>query len=831
MAFKEEYQKLLVEKKQNLPELSGEAVKLIDNLIAPDKWFEAMAVCEAALDAGKPDENILNLRKEMFFQGKELHSSVNLSDEDYAEWFVQVVEFNKKLADAGIDEAWTELSSLYDNARFPFRDFAKAEEYMLKGVSLENPLALALYGYHLQFGLGFAKIDKPKGLELMLQAKEKGLERADVYLILSKFDSDIEPELYEQQIKEYIAVAKPVNQPWYLLGDLYREKFEDIEKAIAAYEKGVELTGDPYCKYRKAIAILNSVVEGDTDEALLMVKEAFEWNMAYAADYLGQFYYYNEERRNVAVAIEWYEKAIAYYNVPAMINIALVYIYNPDYKDIAKGISYLDKAIENDNVRALCEKAYLLLENDEVDRNIPLAKELLEKAYEAGDGYAAYRLGSGYQNAEFSEERDFKTAFDYYIVGAERDHLYAIEMLGRYHRTGIVGEPNPEKTIEYYRRAVERNSNYGRVELALCYEEGFGVEQNDNEAFELLKLAAADNYIYADTKLGYYYMNGLVGETDLDKAFEHFSKAAEGGNADSLYNLGRMYKYAIGRPENPELAIDYFRKAAEGGDVDANIELAISYEHEYGGLESDAGKIMEYMTYAAEKEHPYAQYKLGTYYYYGIIDEDMDKGLEYLRKAYENGSPYAATTLGDHYLYGRDESADSSEAFQYYKKAEEKDYITEGLGLCYLYGIGVENSESEAFKYFTIAAGRDYPAAKYRLGLCYKYENGTTKNLSEAYKWLSEAAEEGNRGAEYETGMLLLDGEGVSMNLEKGVEWLVKAAESEYDIAQFELGNCYLVGRGVDEDELQAMYWYQKAAENGNEQAQKIIGKREKRRR
>jgi TPR repeat protein len=830
MAFKEEYQKLLDEKRQNPATLSDDAVKLIDNVSAPEKWFEAMAVCEAALDTGKLDENILNLRTEMFFYGKELHSGVNLTDEDYADWFVQVVDFNKKLADAGVDEAWVEMSSLYDNARFPFKDLAKAEEYMLKGVSLENPLALCLHGYHLQYGAGFAKTDKEKGLELMQRAKEKGFERADVYLLLAKFDSDIEPEVFEQQIKDYIAVAKPANQLWYLLGDVYREKFNDIDRAIAAYETGIELTDNPYCKYRKALAILNNAIEGDKDEALLMMKEAFEWNMSYAADFLGQFYYYNEDYCNVDTAIAWYEKAVAYYNTQAMINVAMIYLYHPEHKDIAKGISYLDKAIENDNIKALSEKAYLLLENDEVERNIPLGKELLEKAYAAGDGYAAYRLGSGYQNAEFSEERDYKTAFEYYTVGAERGHLFAIEMLGRYHRTGVVGEPDAEKTIEYYRIAVERDSNFARVELALCYEDGFGVEQDDNEAFELLKLAGAENYIYADMKLGYYYMNGIAGEVDLDKAFEHFSKAADAGNADSMYNLGRMYKYAIGRPENPELALDYFRKAAEEGDVDANIELAISYEHEYGGLEFDAAKAVEYMTYSAEKDHPYAQYKLGTYYYHGIIEEDMEKGLEYLRKAYDNGSPYAAAALGDHYLYGR-AGDDYGDAFPYYKKAEEKDYITEGLGLCYLYGIGVESSASEAFKYLSIAAGRDYTAAKYRLGLCYKYETGTTKNMTEAYKWLLEAAEEGNRGAKYEVGKLLLDGDGVAMDLEKGMEWLSQAAEDEDDDAQFELGNCYLVGRGVEENELQAMYWYQKAAENGNEQAKKIIGKRGKKRR
>jgi TPR repeat protein len=831
MTFKELYQKLLTAKKQNPAALSGESFSLLNDLATPDKWFEAMAVCEAAIDAGMLDENILNLRKEMFFQGKELHSETNLNDEDYADWFVQLVDFNKKLAAAGVMEAWVELGSLYCYARFPYRDLSKSEEYLLKGAELDIPLALALYGYHLFRGLGIAKIDEEKGMELMLRAKEKNFERADLYLFLAEFDSDIAPDVYIQKIEDYNATAKTVNQLWFLLGDTYYGKLNDIDKAIEAYNKGIELNDDPYCKYKKAIAILNGEIDGDKDEAIRMVENAYEWNMPYAADFLGQVYYLNDDYRNVDKAIEWYKKAIAYYNSHAMVNLSQIYLYNSEYENVAEGLKYLDMAIENDNIRALSEKAYFLLESKEENRNIPLAKELLEKACDAGDGYAAYRLGYGYQQAEFSEEQDYQTALKYYTLGAERNHLYAIESAGNYYRLGVAGETNPEKAIEYFRKAAERGSNYARIELSLCYEEGFGVEQDYNKAFELLNLAAADNYYYAHNKLGYYYMNGIVDEPDLDKAYEYFAKAAENGIFDAMYNLGRIYKYAIGRPENPELALKYFEQAAEGGDGDANVEMGISYEHAYGGLEFDGEKATKYMTLAAEKGHPYAQYKLGTYYYYGLVEMDTEKGLEYLNYAYENGSPYAAAVLGDHLLYGMDTNSDSNDAFQYYKYAADKDYITEGIGLCYLYGIGVERNESEAFKYFSIAAGRDYVAAKYRLGLCYKYELGTTKNLAEAYKWISQAAEENNRSAKYELAMMLLDGEGVAMNLEKGVEWLHKAAEEEQSDAQFELGNCYLTGRGVDEDEVQAMYWYQKAAENGNEKAQKLTGKRDKRRR
>jgi TPR repeat protein len=698
---------------------------------------------------------------------------------------------------------------------------------MLRGVALDVPLALTLHGYHLFYGLYNTKIDRIKGRELILRAKEKNCERADIYLLMID-DSDIDPDVYVQKIVDYNSAAKSVNQVWYFLGNVYLNRLNDFDKAIEAYNKGIELNDDPYCKYKKAYAILNGDIDGDIDEALLMMAEAYEWHISDAADSLGRYYCYSEDYRDPEKAVEWYGKAILYGNSSAMLNLSLIYHYEDEkYKDAEKAFKYVNMAIMHGNIRALCVKADMLEFEDRI-RNKDLVKALLDKAYEAKNGYAAYRLGCKYQDAEFSEKPDYETAFKYFLEGAEWNCLSAIEMAGHYCRIGLAGEPDCEKAFEYFHRAIERGSNYSRVELAVCYELGIGTEQNHDKAFELLKSAADANYTYAHLKLGYFYLNGLVGEPDLDKAFEHFSKAAADEDFEAMYNLGRMYKYAVGRPENPELALEYFEKAAEGGDADANIEMALSYEHEYGGLEFDAEEIVKYMTCAAESDHPYAQYKLGVYCYYGLVEQNVEKGLEYLQKSYESGSPHAAAVLGDHFLYCTDESGN---AFQYYQYAAERDYITEGVGLCYQFGIGVESSDSEAFKYFSIAAGRNFSAAKYRLGICYKYEVGTAKNLSEAYKWMLQAAEENNRNAKYEIAMMLLDGDGVAMNLEKGVEWLRKAADDEHGDAQLELGNCYLTGRGVDEDEIQAMFWYQKAAENGNEHARKIIGKRNKQRR
>jgi TPR repeat protein len=828
MKFGELYAKLLSDKRQMLAGLSGNALKILPDLQLPEKWFEAMAICEVAVDTGQLDDNVLNLRREMFRFGKEIYVSFGLDNEDYAEWFERVTNLNIKLAEANVAEAWTELSSLYDTARFPFKNEKKAEEYIRKALEIEDPFGLALYGYHLYYGIGFAKVDKERGKSLMLKAKEKNFEKADVYLLLSEYDSDIDPDVYERKIIDYIEKFSPRYQLRGLLGNFYEDKRHDLEKSMQAYEQGIEIENDYYCKQRKAMLILHSDNESEYDVALDLLKEVAAWNPPVICNYIGQFYSRNATYFSPETAMEWFRKAADYYSPGAMYDIAIIHLYHSDHKNIDKGMEYLDKAIELGFVKAMNEKAVILLDGDLTEKNLPEAERLLRKSYGTGDDYAAFRIGVGYQIAEFSETPDYRTAAEYYLEGEKRGSVVAMEFLGRYYKNGLIGKPEPEKAVEYFEKAIEKGSFVAKYDLALCYEDGVGVDVDKNMAFKLLESAAENAVPAAALRLGYYFLNGVAVAVDTDKAFEYFSEAAENGNADALYNLGRMYKYAVGRPENSELALQYLRQASEKGDVDACIEMGLSYECEYGGLECDIVKAADYMRRAADSNHPFAQYKLGCYYYYDMInsenDSENDTGLEYIRMAYENGSAQASLVMGDFCLY--DGGADIETAFRYYKQAAEHDFISEGIGLCYFFGIGVEKNEKEAFRYFSIAADRNYIAAKYRLGLCYKYGKGVKRNPVEAYRVMLAAAEDENIAAKYEVGMMLLNGEGTQADPEKGVVWLMKAAEREYDEAQFELGNCYLMGNGVDENEMQALYWYRKAAENGNAQAKKITGKR-----
>lgn len=806
-----------------------------DDYTDKNEWLDALAICDTALKNGDVDATINELYRQIYTRNWNKYVSMEYNDDDYRFWFNLNVDINDRFIKAGNTRGYCEQSDLYSSARRGYRNTEKKMEYLLKGVELEDPASLGDYGYGLYIGYPEYGEDKERGKKLVKRSNELGYETAGLLLLYIDFYDNIDnPGLYAKIIN-YINSVEPARKPYHLLADYYMRK-NDLGQAIEAMKTGVELGGH-YCEYLLGMNYLNErVPNADKQEGIRLLESAYKYSLIFAGGFLGQYYSYaNDENTSIDKAIEWHEKAASYCLGESSFELACIYLYNEKYKDVEKGLSYLEQSIEDGTHRGLSEKAYLILETDILPNDSDKARVLLEKAMDMGNEYAPYRLGLGYQNAEFEGEPDYQKALSYFEIGAARNHLYSLELAGNYYRVGVGGDEEAarNKAVEYLSRAREMNSNYARVELGFCYEIGCGVERDYQKAFELFKEAADNDYPYANSKMAAYYEDGLLGNEDLTEAFNHYTIAADAGISDAIYHKGRYYKYAVGVPENPSEAMKLFQQAAEAGSAPGLVELALAYETEYGGTEFDAGKAVEYMTKAAEMNYPYAQYKLGSYYYYGFLEEDLDKAKEWYTRAYENGYPYAAIMLGDYYLYNVNDSEepDYGKAFEYYKFAESQGIVSEGIGVCYDYGLGVEENESEAFKYYTLAANDGYTGAKYRLGLAYKYGRGTSENKIEAYRWLSDAAQNGNYKAQYETALMLLDGEGVGKDEEQGIRMLTEVAEKDLNQAQFELGNCYLSGKGVPEDEVQAMFWYQKAADNGNEQAQKITGRRERRKR
>ncbi|MEC4112771.1 tetratricopeptide repeat protein [Myroides pelagicus] len=811
----------------------------LNNYEDPHMWFKAHAVCMFATQIGEESEEIIKLYNQLFEESNCIHSGMRLNEADYRLWFADVQELNRVYIEKGYARAYAYQYELYERGRYGFKNKEICKELLDKGCLGGDDYCQIYKGNCIYYGIFGYEENREEGLRLVTEIADRtGGDLAELFLLNMKTRSCETSEELWAIIEQYDKLLNIDKKGKYILADYYL-RVENDAKAVESLLEGID-NGSPFCNYLMGLLIVNGRFAsfGYTEEqGRAYLDVAFDYGVIHAGFIQGYFYLYPVDggANDFEHALP-YLKAAALYNSPeALLELAMLSMYHNDYKDIAQGRVYLDRAVEEEFVKAYTEKAYMLLDFPEVERNVPEAKRLLELAMDKGNDYAPYRLGLGYQNAEFEEESDYEKALYLYELAAERNNLSGLEMAGRYNRYGYVNEPNLAKAIAHYERGIaDFGSDYCRVELAMMLVNGEGQEPDAVRAEQLFHEALENGYIYASLRLGFLYEDGYLGESDPVKAREYFEKGALGEQplAESVYHLGRCYRYGIGGEEDHVKAMELFEQALELGFVDANVDIALAYEEGTCGKESNPQEAIKYMSIAAEAGINYAQYKLGSYYLFGYdMDVNLEEGKKWLMSAVDNGSPLAMLTMGDYYLYGYEPETVYDPAFEFYKGAEERGYISEGLGICYQYGVGVEKDETLAYSCYTRAAERGYDSATYRLAQCYYFGIGTDKDRVEAFHYFKEVADRGNIDAAGYVGIMLVSGDGVEQDAEYGVSYLIQAADADNDLAQYELANCYLKGEGVEQSDDLAMEWYSKAAENGNEDAQKIIGGPRKRRR
>lgn len=765
-------------------------------LADPLHWYEALALCEYAIDS-ECDAETTDQFFEWIFKGFDCNASVDLNDADY-DWFWHKIhgifdKFSPRVPDVLVEKALQ-----YFSARREYVDKEKTLLYLNQAMQNGSEAARTILGYYYYLGM-LGNTDKERGLALMNSAvSDRDKARVAIYkgyiAIAEGRKEEAETLLasLDPLLSDPFVNRLAIEQRAYLL-----EGAGQADEAAVWYEKVLNMIPSGFAMTRLGyLHYGRKLTDSDPRKGLEWMEKGFRYGRPDVAESLYYCYFESGESwQDDATAIAWLKKGFEYNNEACAYHLAHLYLFNESYQDTEQGLYYLDWAIRMEYTDAYITKAYLYNEGTLVEKDPLKTKELLEKAFARGSAEAAYRLGGVYNNGDLDDDGnpDYVRALEWYKEAAKMGHLYACEYVGRYYLVGVCGEPDPAQAKRWYEKGVELGSPYCMVELAVMYNEGNGVEE------------------------------------DLEKSFRYIKQAAETGYAPGQYLLGRCYKYAIGTEENPDEAIANLCKAVEQNHAKAKAELALSYETGYG-VEQDLVKAFDYMKQAAE-EIPYAQYRLGYYYMYGLEHQPVDyaEALKWLTLAAENEQPYALLELGDYYLYDYENKDEQSKAYSYYMKAAEQECVNEGLGICLEYGYGVEVNEGEAFKYYLKAAEDGYLRAMFRTGACYYYGTGVKENKNEAFRWFNEAAGSDEIGSVYYKGKMRLDGEGCAQDMEEGIALLRQAAENEHKYAQFDLANCYLAGKGVEEDPDLAMEWFERAADNGHEEALKVTGRRRRR--
>lgn len=581
------------------------------SLLNADNWWEALAVCEYALDT-REDEKLTEGFFELIFSAFDCNVEVDLNEEEYEFWWEKVMRVCERVA-VFSGAGWAQKGAQYSEARYGKRDMSYLFPCYEKAADMGWGEAEATVAYWRYMGF-YCEQDKEEGERrfVALSSPEAILWGKHYRAFAEEFTGNKEKAL---QIRQDLLAELPEGDRlrahvYAAMGDALDRGEGKIAEEAACYEKSLEIVPNLYSLKNLATLYFRYPELGKPKELAFEIWEkAWHAGVWSAANFLG-YNYQEEEWLDLPKAIEWLEKGMLYCELYSAYELALIYLYNDDYKNVERGLMCLERCVEGDYIEGIEGLANVYFNGDLVEEDMSRAKQLLEKALELGSGNAAYRLGWMYERGFLSEEPDYVKAMEYYEKAAELDNVDGYCRAALYLANGYSGVTDAVKSREYYEKAAGMGSCFALVELSFLYENGNGVERSYEKAFELCEKAAQEGYPYAMFRVGLYLEKAVLGEAKPEEAFAWYTKAAMADENEGIFALGRCYKQGIGTEEDWDKALEWFGKGAEKNESRCLTELGLAYENG-NGVEENPQKAVEYMTRAAEQDYGYAQFKNG----------------------------------------------------------------------------------------------------------------------------------------------------------------------------------------------------------------------------
>lgn len=521
------------------------------SLLNADNWWEALAVCEYALDT-REDEKLTEDFFELIFSAFDCNVEVDLSEEEYEFWWEKVMRVCERVA-VFSGAGWAQKGAQYSEARYGKRDMSYLFPCYEKAADMGWGEAEATVAYWRYMGF-YCEQDKEEGERRFaaLSSPEAILWGKHYRAFAEEFTGNKEKAL---QIRQDLLAELPEGDRlrahvYAAMGDALDRGEGKIAEEAACYEKSLEIVPNLYSLKNLATLYFRYPELGKPKELAFEIWEkAWHAGVWSAANFLG--YNYQEEAwLDLPKAIEWLEKGMLYCELYSAYELALIYLYNDDYKNVERGLMCLERCVEGDYIEGIEGLANVYFNGDLVEEDMSRAKQLLEKALELGSGNAAYRLGWMYERGFLSEEPDYVKAMEYYEKAAELDNVDGYCRAALYLANGYSGVTDAVKSREYYEKAAGMGSCFALVELSFLYENGNGVERSYEKAFELCEKAAQEGYPYAMFRVGLYLEKAVLGEAKPEEAFAWYTKAAMADENEGIFALGRCYKQGIGTEED-----------------------------------------------------------------------------------------------------------------------------------------------------------------------------------------------------------------------------------------------------------------------------------------
>ena len=280
--------------------------------------------------------------------------------------------------------------------------------------------------------------------------------------------------------------------------------------------------------------------------------------------------------------------------------------------------------------------------------------------------------------------------------------------LGRMEYEGLGTEQDIPAAIKHFERAVKLGNPSAAYYLAKIHLQGEAVPRDVPKAIELLEgLKESDFYApLAAYNLGKFYLEEPE-ILDIEKGIAELEFAAQKENPYAAYKLARILSQGELVPKDIPRAVDLLEGLKQDDTFAAQAAYQLAKIHLEEPEALDIKKGIAELEFAAQKENPYAAYKLARILSQGELvakdapravalleslkrDEnfacqaayqlgmlrtsdltvwDMAKGIEDLQFAYAQGSHFAGCALGRIYLYGQGEYHDQELGLEYLRDA------------------------------------------------------------------------------------------------------------------------------------------------------------------
>ena len=315
-------------------------------LLNAENWWEALAVCEYALDTHE-DEALTAGFFELIFSAYDCNVEVDLNEEEYAYWWEKVISVCDRVAVFN-GAGWSQKGAQYSEARYGKRDLSLLFPCYEKAAEMGSPEAEATVAYWRYMGFyceqdraegerRFAALSSPEALlwgKYYRAYAEQHTGSKEKALLMRKELLDELPEGHRLRAHVYAA-----------MGDALDIEEGSVAEEAACYEKSLELVPNLYSLKNLATLYFRYPELGKQKElAFELWEKAWHAGVWSAANFLG-YNYQEEEWLDMPKAIEWLEKGMLYCESYCAYELALIYLYNDEYKNVERGLMCLQRCV------------------------------------------------------------------------------------------------------------------------------------------------------------------------------------------------------------------------------------------------------------------------------------------------------------------------------------------------------------------------------------------------------------------------------------------------------------------------------------------------------